>query len=396
MTQPADLTLANWQLGPHNRRTFGRVREIVPTARVRAAAHPLPLVENAGRLAETVRVLDGDRDLGSVTELLEETCTDGFMVLRDGHVLMERYPGDLAADRNHALFSMSKSLVGAVCAHLADQGALAVDDLVTAHVPELGRSGYAGATIRHLLDMRSGIRFSEDYDDLQAEVRRIDQAVGWLPRTDPDAPERLYDYLPRLVAARPHGGSFEYRSCETDVLGWVCERAAGERMPDLLSRVLWSRIAEHDLDAGVDIDGSVFCDGGLAASLRDMARFGELLCRAGSTGTEQVIPAWWLADALAGGADSRDAYAASPAAADRPGWMYRNQFWVPYADRRVLVCLGIHDQLVYADLDQHTVVVKLSSQPTPLDSGLHAKSFALAEAVVRAAQDVPLETEGPT
>lgn len=383
MNGAGELTMSNWQLGPHNRHTFGRVREIVPTARVAAGPRPLSLHSAQESLSLDIPV-GGEAGSDTIGSLLAQTYTDGFLVLRNGHIVAEHYLGDLDQQRNHALFSVSKSLVGSVCGILAGQGLLDVDDLVSTHVPEMADSGYRGARVRDLLDMRSGIRFSEEYDDLRAEVRRIDQAVGWLPRDDDAAPTRLYEYLPQLVAERPHGGHFDYRSCESDVLGWVCERASGERMPELLSRVLWSRIAECDLDAGVDLSGTVFFDGGLSATLRDLGRFGELLCRTGRKEDEQVIPAWWIEDSLCGGPDSREAFAASAYAADQPGWMYRNQFWVPYADRRVLVCLGIHGQMVYADLDAHVVVVKLSSWPTPLDPDLDAKSMALIEAAVRA------------
>ncbi|HEY0888641.1 MAG TPA: serine hydrolase [Nocardioides sp.] len=392
MSNPPPLSLSNWQLGPHNRHTFGRVREIVPTARVAAGQTPLELETDTDTDTDTLDlgtpVELGGTPVGTIGSLLSETYTDGFIVVREGRIVAEHYPGDLDAERNHALFSVSKTLVGTVCAILAEQGVLDVDELVTTYVPALAASGYRGATVRHLLDMRSGIKFSEEYDDLSAEVRRIDQAVGWLPRDDADAPTRLYDYLPRLVAERPHGGHFDYRSCETDVLGWVCEAASGLQMPELLSRLLWSRIAEHDMDAGVDIDRTVFFDGGLTATLRDLARFGELVRRRGHDGRAQVVPASWIDDALAGAHDSRQAFASGPLGDVHPGWMYRNQFWVPYGDRRVLLCLGIHGQMVHVDLDAQVVVAKLSSWPTPLDAGLDAKTDALTQAAVRAVSAV--------
>ncbi|TXI64080.1 MAG: class C beta-lactamase-related serine hydrolase [Mycolicibacterium mageritense] len=365
------VTLDNWQTGPVNRHTSGRMREIVPTARVAASRNPLPLAEDG-------RTLDIDT-FGSV---LRDTYTDGFMVLHDGAIRAECYPGDLEPGRPHMLYSVSKSIIGAVTAVLIDRGRLDMHAQITSYIPELAVSGYAGATVRHLLDMRSGIRFREEYLDPDAEVRHLDQALGWVPRTSPDGPATLYEYLPRLRQQRPHGGAFEYRSCETDVLGWVCERAAGRRMPELLSDVLWSRFAEDDMDAGVDRAGNVFHDGGLAASLRDAARFGELLR------TRTIVPRAWIEDALTGDPDSRAAFAASPTDTGLPGGMYRNQFWVPYADRRVLMCLGIHGQLIYVDFDRAVVVAKLSSWPTPLDPALDTATLALAEAACAAAQAV--------
>ena len=146
------------------------------------------------------------------------------------------------ADTSHLLMSVSKSLVGhgGRCARRARQPRRrrGADPLR----PALANSGYAGATVRHLLDMRSGIKFSEDYLDPLAEVRLIEQAIGWAPRTVPDLPSTMYDFLLTLQQKSPHGGPFEYRSCETDVLGWVCEAASGVRMPELMSQLLWARL----------------------------------------------------------------------------------------------------------------------------------------------------------
>jgi CubicO group peptidase (beta-lactamase class C family) len=119
----------------------------------------------------------------------------------------------------HLLMSVSKSIVGILVGALVHEGVLDVEEPVTAYVPELAHSGYRGATVRHLLDMRSGIAFSENYLDPDAEVRVLEQAVGWAPRHSSRA-----DHASRISAhsrCQPHGGSFDYRSCETDILGWV-------------------------------------------------------------------------------------------------------------------------------------------------------------------------------
>jgi CubicO group peptidase (beta-lactamase class C family) len=83
----------------------------------------------------------------------------------------------------------------------------------------------------------------------------------------------------------------------------------------------------------------------------------------------QVLPAAWVADCFAGGPDSREAFAASDAAALMPGGMYRNQFWAPLPDPDVLVALGIHGQMVYLNRRTQLVAAKFSSWPTPQDAG---------------------------
>jgi CubicO group peptidase (beta-lactamase class C family) len=80
---------------------------------------------------------------------------------------------------------------------------------------------------------------------------------------------------------------------------------------------------------------------------------------------EQVVPQWWIDDSFIGGYDSVQAFADSPGDNRMPGGFYRNQFWVPDAQRPVLLCLGIHGQMIYVNRQARVVAAKLSSWPTP-------------------------------
>ena len=263
----------------------------------------------------------------------------------------------------------------------ADEGAIDVLTAVDAYVPELAGSGYRGATVQDVLDMRSGVRFSETYLDPAAEVRLLEQVIGWAPRTAPDLPTSMYEYLATLTAGRAHGAAFEYRSCETDILGWVCERATGTRLPDLLSARIWSRLGcEQDMDAAVDPAGAVFADGGLSATLRDLGRFGQMLLDGGVAQGRPVVPAWFLADSYAAAPDTREVFAASGNGSWLPGGGYRNQFWLP-GGREVLLCLGIHGQMIWVEPARELVVVKLSSWPLPQEPALLLDTLAAIDMI---------------
>jgi hypothetical protein len=160
---------------------------------------------------------------------------------------------------------------------------------------------------------------------------------------------------------------FTYRSADTDMLGWVCERASGTRMADLISALIWRPIgAERDAEITCDPLGCAVHDGGVSATARDLARFGQLLIDDGMAGGRQVVPAAWLADARAPEPGVREAFAVTDNELALPGGWYRSKFWViPGYGGPVLVCLGIHGQLIYADRAARTVVVKLSSWPDP-------------------------------
>ena len=363
------VTLANWQDPPFSRWAFRHMRELIPSQPIPAAGAASALPAASVSLPDPpVWRLDGST--ATAAEVFADTCTDALVVLHDGKLVAERYDDGMTAATPHLLMSVSKSLVGCVAGVLADRGRLHPADRVTAYVPEAGSSGYAGATVRTLLDMRTGVAFRETYTELDAEVRVMERSMGWRPAQSGD-PAGAYPYLTTLGQAGPHEGEFTYRSADTDMLGWVCERAGGTRMADLISALIWQPMgAERDGEITCDRLGSAIHDGGVSATARDLARFGQMLIDDGAVQDRPVVPAAWLADTRAPGPGVREAFAVTGNEFVLPGGWYRNQFWVlPGPGDPVLVCLGIHGQLVYADRATRTVVVKLSSWPDPQHTG---------------------------
>ena len=275
----------------------------------------------------------------------------------------------MTAGTRHLVMSVSKSILSCVAGVLADRGLLDLRAPVPTYVPEVSDSGYAGATIRDLLDMRTGVAFRETYTALDAEVRVMERSMGWRP-AQPGDPAGAYPYLATLGSAGPHGGDFSYRSADSDMLGWACERAGGLRVADLISALIWQPIgAERDAEITCDPLGTAIPDGGISATARDLARFGQMLVDDGLAQGRAVIPEAWLADVRHPGPGVREAFERSDNEYVLPGGWYRSQFWViPDPGGPVLVCLGIHGQLVYADRTARTVVVKLSSWPDAQDT----------------------------
>jgi CubicO group peptidase (beta-lactamase class C family) len=164
------VTLANWQDPPFNRWAFQHVRELIPTARIPRGDGPVWRLPRAERDLGGIRFAVAGGEM-TIADLLAQTCTDGFCVLHRGRIVAEQYFNAMAPDTPHLLMSVSKSVTAAVAGVLAGRGQLDVSDRVTAIVPELAGTSFDGATVQHLLDMRAGTAFNEDYADPRADVR---------------------------------------------------------------------------------------------------------------------------------------------------------------------------------------------------------------------------------
>ena len=364
------VTLANWQDAPYNVWAFSHLRELVPTQRVRRSREYTATLPTDYQHIRDVTLTRIDGTEATADDVIATTYTDALVVLHNGHIVTEAYYNETEFDTPHLLMSVTKSLVGTVAGILIDQGLLSPDEYASHYVPELEDSGYAGATVRNILDMRSGIKFSEEYTDPEAEVRVMEQAFGWTPAAGRTVPGSIYNYLTTLEQKSEHGGKFEYRSCETLALGWICERAAGSKMNELLSTLIWAPMgADWDAELTCDPIGTGIHDGGLCTTARDLARFGQVILDSGvATDGTRIVPEEWIRSLWAVDPDIRQAFDDSDAGPHIPGGWYRNQFWfIPRPHGDVMLGLGINGQMLYISPGTRTVGVKFSAWPTAQD-----------------------------
>ena len=379
------VTLANWQEPPFNRWAFQHFRELVPTAPITRGAGPVAELPRAPRIVDPLAFTSVSGETTTVARMLAATYTDAFLVLHRGAIVTEQYFNGMTASTLHLLQSVSKSITGTVAGILIDRGLLDAAAPVTDVVADLAGTSFDGATLRQVLDMRTGTKFSEEYTDLKAEIRQYEQIIGWRPRTDPQPADDLWSYICTLDNARPHGAPFEYRSILTDLLGWILESAGRMRYAELVSRELWSKLgAEHDAEIAVDPHGHPIADGGISVTLRDLGRFGQTYLQDGFFNGSQIVPAAWVRDCRQGDDEAAAAFAASPQAARYPGGMYRNQWWVKDPRRGVFLGSGIHGQSVFVHRPTQTVVVKLSTWPEALDLNFAEEHVRAFEAIAAA------------
>src|SRR5256885_2307739 len=235
---------------PAMRWSVSHFRQLMPTVNVsRGLAPAAPLAQALREDIDELRFTPlGASQSMTWRDSLKANYTDGIVVLHKGRVIYERYFGVLKPEGQHGAMSVTKSFVGTLAAMLAAEGQLDPSRRVSEYVPELAASAFGNATVRQLMDMTTGIRFSEDYADPQAEVWAHAAAGNPLPKAkDYTGPRSYYEFLQTVKPEGVHGKAFGYRTANTDALGWVLARVSGQSVADLLSERIWSRLgAEQD------------------------------------------------------------------------------------------------------------------------------------------------------
>lgn len=352
-----------WQF-PALRWTVANFRQLMPTVNVSrglGAASLLPEALRADIDALTFTPWGSDTPM-TWRASLDANYTDGIVVLHQGRLVYERYMGVLRPEGQHGAMSVTKTFIGTLAALLVAEGQLDPERQIASYVPELAPSGFGTATVRQLMDMTTGIRFSEDYANPDAEVWAHAAAGNPLPKpVDYRGPGNYYEFLQTVKAEGEHGQAFGYRTANTDALGWVLARVSGQSVAQLLSDRIWRRLgAEQDAYMSVDSIGTPFAGGGLNTGLRDLARFGEMVRNMGRANGQQILPESAVADIRRGG--SPEAFRRA-GYAQLPGWSYRNMWWVTHNVHGAFMARGVHGQALYIDPTAQMVIARFASHP---------------------------------
>ena len=169
ITQP-DSTYFSF---PKLRWTVCHLRELLPTEQVsRGIGAPVPLAYDLDET--TIDALSftpiGSDDAMTWQESLSANFTDGMLILHKGKIVYERYFGCLDEASKHGAMSMTKSLTGLLAEILVAEGQLDDTALVSLIIPEPSDSAFGSATVRQVMDMTTGLAYSEDYSDPNADI----------------------------------------------------------------------------------------------------------------------------------------------------------------------------------------------------------------------------------
>lgn len=333
---------------------FARVQHITNVKEMRPSKRPFEFPAGpAITLPKTYTVEGVSKDLKS---FLDETHTSALLVLKDGAVRFEQYWRTGGRRVQWISMSVAKSFTSALVGIAMRDGLIkSLDDPINKYAPKLSGTAYDGVRIKDVLQMSSGARWYEDYNDPNSEIFRLTAAMS---------PDGSFDEFMSTMERETEPGTLcKYNSADTQALGMLLAGATGRSTTDFMQEKLCEPLAmESSCYWMTDSRGQEMVAGGLLMTARDFAKLGELYRNGGVWGGQQIVPADYVAASIK--SDAPHLAPGKPIVADHPlplGYGY--QWWIPEGKRGEFSGIGVYNQFVYVDPSRGLVIVKLSANP---------------------------------
>lgn len=281
-------------------------------------------------------------DQASFEKYLIDNHTVAFLIIKSDTILYEKYFDKYTEESIVASFSMAKSVTSILIGCAIDDGLIkSVDEPITNYIPELKKEGFDKVTIKHVLQMTSGLGFNESYVNPFG-----DAAAFYYGR-------KLRKQISKMELKYEPGKQFDYVSGNTQLLGLILERALKTKtVTEYLQEKLWKPLGmEYDASWSLDKkkDGleKTFCC--LNARARDFAKIGRLYLNKGNWNGKQIVSQKWVEESTH--ADTSDGGAT----------FYKYQWWLP-TNTGDFMAEGILGQFIYVNPAKDVIIVRLGKK----------------------------------
>ncbi len=282
--QKVSFTAPEWieGRGPHSTEIFRHLENYIPTVLIKKGETEIQeLRKNTSfTLGEQILTSSFFEKETSLDQICEAKEINGVIVLHKGEVIYERYPEMEPTDR-HFLGSVSKTFIGTVIAHLADEGKINEQDPIGKYISEFEGKPLENVTIENLLRMSSGINCREhvkdrvSFTDPNHCFYKLLQHSAYFPAPDSGFDESFMELLANAGEYEPAGQTYDYTSANSAILTAIAERVTSKPFHQLVQEYIWSRIgAEDDAQVTLSSTGVAGSYGTMLMRLRDLARYG--------------------------------------------------------------------------------------------------------------------------
>ena len=294
----------------------------------------------------TVNGRDGQYTLPEALEF--RSTSQGVMIFHRDSLVYDRYWGEMTADRLATVFSVSKSITSLLCGIAVDEGCIrSIDDPVTDYIPELLKKDphWQRLTVRHLLDMQSGLDFDDSYSMNLKNWKRV-KAIAHL-----NYGRDVMRQVRKLKFRCEPGTEHFYESMTSQILGIVVERATQRPFGEYLSEKVWQPL-EMESEAAVNVDkhGVPQSFGGISLTLKDLAKIGRLYLNGGVWNGRRIVSEEWIRQSSAYDT-SNDGY--------HFNWYNTSSFGMQKPAHPGFYALGIGGQVLYVNPDRELIMVRI-------------------------------------
>ena len=334
----------------HN--NFNRLHQLAPTRMM--ARSSKPFVFPKGPDIDLPSNYEHDGVQKSIEEFYSETDTTALLVLKDGQLRFERYSLTGGSDVHWISWSVAKSFISALVGIALSEGHISdIKDAISDYVPVPPGSAYFGVSIKDVLQMSSGARWSEDYSDPNSDVMRLGGVMG--------GALSLEEFIAGMAPESIPGTVCRYNSGDTQALGALLVHATKRSISDYMREKLCEPLGMNAPSYWlIDNTGMEMAFAGAILTGLDFVKLGELFRNNGTWQGMQVVPADWVKASI-----TPDAPHLVPG---RP-WLndhnlplgYGYQWWIPDGQCGEFTALGIYNQLVYVDPSRGVVIYKQSA-----------------------------------
>ncbi len=303
-------------------------------------------------------------------DFFERTYTNALLVMKNGRIVSETYRNNSTPNSRFIGWSMTKSITSILIGCALEDGLIdSLDTPISDYLPALNDGAYAGVSIRHVMQMRSGVDYEERYDFENPGIAASNHIAALVKNN-----ARFADVARTLPRVHAPGSVFQYKTIDTAVLGWLVEQVSGTSVAAYTASCLWEPLgAEADgyyiMDGEPGV-GREFSGAGFNATLRDYARLGQMVLDGGVANGKRIVSAEWI---------RQSTRPSGPETGERGG--YGLQWWT--LGGGTFAAIGLQGQYIYIDPDTDTVVVKLSYFPPGDNGALDAETRAFMAAVSR-------------
>ena len=351
--RPASLAEIGLFTGVAQHENFARVRELAPISKMPASTRPFAWPVGSQISLPVMYPFGGA--MRSTEAFLADTDTAALLVIVDGEIRYERYLLTGGPKVNWLSMSVAKSFVSALVGIAVDEGHISgIEDPISSYVPVDDESAYDGVSIKNVLQMSSGARWNEDYNDPRSDVHQLTRAMM-------GAGGGLDGFVARMTRECKPDAVCRYNSGDTQVLGALIARATGRTVSQYMTEKLIEPLGFESPSFWVtDLLGTEVVYAGLNLTARDYAKLGELYRNGGMWQGRRILSEAWVRASTTIDAPIREP--GQPVVGNHGFDLgYGYQWWIPGGRRGDYSAIGVLNQLVYVNPETATTIVKLSA-----------------------------------